>query len=65
MGSPWADNEQPPTEYFLMVDQKRHDLMVKHDLDKTFYHYYFHAKAWQTACDWRRLVDGCQCENCK
>lgn len=65
VGSPWADREPPPTEYFLMIDQVRHNLMVKYDLDKTFYHYYFRAQAWQTGCDWRRLVDGCQCENCK
>ena len=30
----------------------------------TIYHYYFRAQAWQTGCDWRRLVDQCQCENC-
>jgi hypothetical protein len=65
VGSPWADKEPPPTEYFLAVDQERHKLMVKYDLDKTFYHYYFRAQAWQTGCDWRRLVDHCQCENCR
>ena len=65
VGSPWADREPPPTEYFLAVDQERHNLIVKHDLDKTFYHYFFRAQAWQTACDWRRLVDKCQCDNCR
>jgi len=64
VGSPWADKTPPPTEYFLMIDQKRHDTMVRYGLDQTFYHYYFRAQAWQTGCDWRRLVDGCKCENC-
>lgn len=65
VGSPWADKEPPPTEYFLMVDQERHNLIVKHNLDKTFYHYYFRSQAWQTGGDWRRLVGKCECDNCK
>jgi len=64
VGSPWAHKTPPPTEYFLGIDQKRHDLIVKYGLDEKFYHYYFRAQAWQTGCDWRRLVDHCRCENC-
>jgi hypothetical protein len=65
VGSPWADKEPPPTEYFLMIDQARHDCLVKHGLEKAFTHYYFRAQAWQTGCDWRRLVDRCECDQCK
>jgi len=64
VGSPWAEKEPPPTEYFLMIDQVRHDTLLKYGLQKSFYHYYFRAQAWQTGCDWRRLVDQCTCENC-
>jgi hypothetical protein len=65
VGSPWADKEPPPTEYFLMIDQARHDCLVKHGLEKAFTHYYFRAQAWQTGCDWRRLVDRCECDQCQ
>ncbi len=65
VGSPWADKEPPPTEYFLAVDQERFKLVEKHNIDNIFHHYYFRAQAWQTGCDWRRLVGKCECEDCK
>jgi hypothetical protein len=65
VGSPWEHEEPPPTEYFLEVGLTRHQLMERHGAYGFMRHAYYKSAAWSTDSDFRRLLTGCQCDNCR
>jgi len=65
VGSPWEAREPPPTEYFLDVALTRHQLLESYKAYDYMRHSYFKAYAWSTDADFRRLVFGCQCKDCR
>ena len=70
VNSPWENAEAPPTEYFLMVAQARHEAYEKYGAydwrqHGHYKHAYYKAAAWTTDNDFRRLVHRCSCEECR
>ena len=65
VGSPWSDKVPPSTDYFLSVARKRHQLVDESGIYKISHHPYYKVLAWTTDGDFRRLVSGCQCDNCR
>jgi hypothetical protein len=65
VGSPWEDEEPPPTEYFLDVGLTRHQLLESRGAYGSMWHDYYKAAAWSTDADFRRLLQECRCDNCR
>jgi hypothetical protein len=64
VGSPWAHEQPPPSEYTLSVFAERHRRMEDSGLYGIMDHNYFMSQAWDTNADFRRLAHGCSCRNC-
>ena len=65
VGSPWSDRVQPSTDYFLAVGRARQRLIEESGIEEVSHHAYYKALAWSTDGDFRRLVGGCRCDNCR
>jgi hypothetical protein len=65
VGSPWSDRVPPATDYFLSVGRALSQRMQESGMYKLMHHPYYKALAWSTDGDFRRLVTGCTCENCR
>ena len=65
VGSPWSERVPPSTDYFLSVARTRHRIMESSGMYKTMHHSYYKDNAWSTDADFRRLVGGCRCDNCR
>jgi len=65
VGSPWSDRVPAPTDYFLSVARARHRIMESSGMHKVMRHNYYKNAAWSTDVDFRRLLGGCRCENCR
>jgi hypothetical protein len=65
VGSPWSDRIPPATDYFLSVGRTLYQIMESSGMYKVMHHYDYKNSAWSTDIDFRRLVGGCQCDNCR
>jgi len=65
VGSPWSDGVPPSTDYFLSVARALHLLVESSGMYQVMHHLHYRDLAWTTDGDFRRLVNGCRCENCQ
>ena len=65
VGSPWSDRIQPSTDYYLSIGRALYERMESSGMYKSMHHHYYKDNAWTTDADFRRLLGGCKCDDCK